>query len=220
MKKTENSGIYKDRNQLFTKNPENCNGIKVYGEKIVRQKQIEYRSWNPYRSKLSAALQNGLKIDIQPGFNVLYLGAATGTTVSHISDILENGFIYAVENSALCVKKLLTVCENRKNIIPIFEDAFHPDRYSTIAPNNVDFVYQDISQRNQAEIFVSNCNFYLKSAGFCMLTVKARSIDISLKPKKVYENVSKELKDNNLDIIDIVDILPYEKDHAVIIAKY
>ena len=51
--------------------------------------KIEYRAWNPFRSKLAAAILGGVdQIHIKPGAKVLYLGAASGTTVSHVSDIV------------------------------------------------------------------------------------------------------------------------------------
>lgn len=216
MKKTKIQGIYKDKNLLFTINQNK--GVKIYNEKILRKKGEEYRSWNPYRSKLSAAIKKGLEIDIKPNHNILYLGAATGTTVSHISDILLEGMVYAVENSAVALKELIKVCENRENIAPIFSDAFHPDRYSSIV-SKVDIVYQDISQRNQAEIFVKNINQYLKKDGIGIIMVKARSIDVSLKPKKAFELVVSYLKDNSLKIVEEIDISSFEKDHEALIVK-
>lgn len=218
MKETKIKGIYKDRNQLFTINPSNCKNKKIYGEKLVKIKDKQFRSWNPYRSKLSALLLKKIDLEIKPDFDILYLGAATGTTVSHISDILVNGTIYAVENSAISMKKLLELCKKRKNIIPILEDAFHSDRYRSIVPK-VDFLYQDISQRNQSKIFIENVERYLKKNKSAIIMVKSRSIDVSMKPKKVYEKVSSNLKDSGLKILDIVDLSPFEKDHAAIIVK-
>jgi len=216
MKQTKIQGVFKDRNQIYTENfaPK----TKVYNEKIVKYKNKEYRSWNPYRSKLAAAILNGSDFKIEPKTNVLYLGAATGTTVSHISDILENGTVYAVENSAIAFKKLLEVCKKRTNIIPIFENANHPEKYSFIVPK-VNLVYQDISQRNQAEIFTKNVGKYLKKDGFAILMVKARSIDVSLKPKAAYDLVQKTLEENNFKIKSQIELAPYEKDHAAIFIK-
>lgn len=215
MKPTEITGIFKDKNRIFTENLKSCKGKKVYNEQLIKLKGNEYRSWNPYRSKLAAAILNGLSFKIKPDFNVLYLGAATGTTVSHISDILIEGLVYSVESSPIAVKKLIEVCEKRENIIPILEDANHPDRYSMILPT-VDIVYQDISQRNQAEIFIENVNRYLKNDGFGIIMVKARSIDVSLKPKKAFDLVSKKLEDSSFKIIKKIDLKPYEKDHSAI----
>jgi len=217
MKRTDIDGLFKNKNQYFTINP--VKGLKVYNERIVKKKGIEYRSWNPYRSKLAAAMLNNLSFEIKTSYSVLYLGAATGTTVSHISDILKKGAIYAVESAPVSMKRLLTICDKRKNIIPILEDAFHPDRYSMIVPS-VDIVYQDISQRNQSEIFIKNIKRYLKKEGFGIIMVKARSIDVSLKPKKAYEQVCKDLEEADLKIKEVVDLSTFEKDHAAILVSF
>ena len=219
MKPSKIKGIFIENNKFYTINPEVCKGIKIYNERIVNKNGIQYRSWNPYRSKLSAAMHKGVIFDINESSNVLYLGAATGTTVSHISDIIQKGTIFAVENSALAMKKLLNVSEKRKNIIPILSDANHPDRYNHVV-SQVDILYQDISQRNQSEIFIKNIKRYLKTDGTGIMMVKARSIDVSLKPKKAFDLVCNHLKKNKLNIKNIVELQPYEKDHAVIICSY
>ena len=216
MKSAETQGIFKEKNRIFTENPKSCKGLRVYNEKLVKYKGKEFRSWNPFRSKLAAAILNGLTIEIKPNSKVLYLGAATGTTVSHISDIVKDGIVYAVESSPVAVKKLIQLSEKRKNVIPILGDANHPDRYGSIVPV-VDLIYQDISQRNQAEIFISNVARYLKKNDTGILMVKARSIDVSLKTKEAYDLVCSELKENGLKIKEKIDLTPYEKDHMVII---
>jgi fibrillarin-like pre-rRNA processing protein len=216
MKPIEIKGVYRDKNQIYTENLESCKGIKIYNEKLVKKDDKEYRSWNPYRSKLAAAILNGLVFDIKPDANVLYLGAATGTTVSHISDITKDGMVYAVEISPVAMKKLIQVSEKRRNIIPILNDANHPDRYSSIVPY-ADFIYQDISQRNQAGIFIENVYKYLKKNSTGILMVKARSIDVALRPEKAYEMVCLKLKEQGLKVLEKIDLKPYEKDHAAII---
>jgi len=216
MRNTEITGVYKDKKQIYTENL--AKGKKVYNERIIKQKNKEYRSWNPYRSKLAAAILNNLNLELKNDSNVLYLGAATGTTASHISDILTKGKIIAVENSPIAMKKLLNICKTRKNIIPAFQNANHPEKYSSITPQ-VDLVYQDISQRNQAEIFIQNTRRYLKKDGIGILMIKARSIDVALKPKKVYEMVCSELEENKMKITKTVDLSPFQKDHAAIIIK-
>ncbi len=217
MKPSKIKGIFEKNNKIFTENLRNCKGIRVYNEKLFSYKGNEYRSWNPYRSKFAAAILKGLEnINIKPDSQVLYLGAATGTTVSHFSDIVKEGMVYAVENSPISVKKLLESTSKRHNLIPILSDANHPDRYCSIVPF-VDILYQDISQRNQADIFINNISKYLKKNSQGLIMVKARSIDVSLQPKKVYEIVTDKLEEHNLKIVDIFDLSPYEKDHAAIL---
>ena len=219
MKTTEMEGVFKNNNRLFTENPNSCLGIKVYNEQLISYDDKEFRSWNPYRSKLAAAILKGLKnIKIKSDSKVLYLGAATGTTVSHISDIVKDGVVYAVESSPVSLKNLLEVSRKRHNIIPILADANHPDRYGSLV-SSVNLVYQDISQRNQAEIFIKNVERYLRENGQGILMVKARSIDVALKPKQAYEIVNNELKKNGFKIENVIELNPYEKDHAMILVS-
>lgn len=216
MQPTEHIGIYKRNDRLFTVNPEICRGIKVYNEQLITDDNKEYRSWNPYRSKLAAAILRGLSLPLLPKMHVLYLGAATGTTVSHLSDILTEGVIYAVESSPVAMIHLLKVAEKRQNIIPILADANHPERYQQMVPP-VDLVYQDISQRNQADIFTRNIQSYLKEHGTGLIMVKARSIDVALKPKQAYELVCSALQKQQFKIRKTVELSPFEKDHAAIL---
>ena len=216
MQPTEYPGIFKKNDKLFTQNPEACKGIRVYNEQLITEGNIEYRSWNPFRSKLAAALLKGLTIDITTETQILYLGAATGTTVSHLSDIITNGTIYAVETSPVAVINLLKVSEKRPNIIPILSDANHPERYQSIVPQ-VDLIYQDISQRNQADIFTRNITTYLKPNGIGLIMVKARSIDVALKPKQAYELVCTHLQQEKFKIKKPLELAPFEKDHAAIL---
>lgn len=216
MKSKEIKQVFREKNKIFTENL--CKGLRVYNEKLVKFKGIEFRSWNPFRSKLAAAILNGFDFSIKSDSKILYLGAATGTTVSHISDIIKDGMIYSVESSPVAVKSLINLSKKRNNIIPILGDANHPDRYSSIVPN-VDMIYQDISQRNQAEIFIINIEKYLKKNRLGILMIKARSIDVSLKPNQAYDIVCSKLEENNLKIKHKIDLSPYEKDHAAIIVS-
>jgi fibrillarin-like pre-rRNA processing protein len=216
MHPTEHQGIYKKNDKLFTQNPDACKGTRVYNEQLITEGNTEYRSWNPFRSKLAAALLKGLSFDLAADAQVLYLGAATGTTVSHISDIITNGTIYAVETSPVAAINLLKVSEKRPNIIPILSDANHPERYQSMIPP-VDLIYQDISQRNQADIFTRNITAYLKPKGIGLIMVKARSIDVALKPKQAYEIVCTYLQEQKLKIKKTFELEPFEKDHAAIL---
>lgn len=209
-------GVKRRRNQLFTQNHPNCIGQRVYGEHLRSEKGVEFRSWNPYRSKLAAAILKGqTSIQISQTSTILYLGAATGTTVSHLSDIVTNGLIFAVEHSPIATKKLLDVTKKRTNIIPIYADANHPESYAHIVPL-ADLIYQDISQRNQSDIFIRNFQQYGGEHTQGLLMVKARSIDVSLPPKKAYAIVANELQHAGFSIIETLSLSPYEKDHAAL----
>ena len=179
---------------------------------------IEFRYWNPEKSKLSAFLVKGGKIfPFENGSTILYLGAANGTTVGHISDICPDGRIFAVENAKNPFRKLLALAEMRSNIVPILEDANQPNIYSRLV-NQVDIMYQDISQRNQTDIFIKN-SFMLKPDGIGYLMVKARCIDVSASPAKIFKNCQLELEGAGFKILEFVNLEPHEKDHAAIVIE-
>jgi fibrillarin-like pre-rRNA processing protein len=211
-------GVFQRGEKLYTVNPVSCHGVAVYGEYLVAEDEVEYRSWNPYRSKLAASLLKRLPVSFARSASVLYLGAATGTTVSHVSDIVSEGVVYAVEKAPLAMAKLLRVSERRGNVIPILEDAAHPDRYASMVPS-VDVVYQDIAQRNQAEIFLVNLERFLKPGGLGVLMVKARSIDVALAPKQAYLQVGQSLQQKGVVVEKTMELGPYDKDHAVFLVR-
>lgn len=196
-------------------------GNQVYKEKLLTKKGIEYRLWDPFRSKLAAAIMNGLEdFPFKENSSVLYLGVSTGTTVSHISDIVgPKGMIFGVEHSSRVARDFLDrVASYRKNIIPIIQDARQPKDYFSVY-DKVDIVYSDIAQPDQTDIAISNCKLYLKNKGYLFLVIKSRSIDVTQSPKKIIEDESKKLLDN-FEIIQQINLFPYDKDHAMIVAKY
>ncbi|MBD3202715.1 fibrillarin-like rRNA/tRNA 2'-O-methyltransferase [Candidatus Woesearchaeota archaeon] len=213
-------GIYyekRKRMRLYTKNL--TPGEKVYGERLKRKKDEEYREWDPRRSKLAAAI---LKRISQVGLNVndsvLYLGASTGTTVSHISDIVgDKGFIFALDFAPRVMRDLVFLSEKRKNIAPVLADATQPRKFLHLV-SEVDFLYQDVAQKNQAEIFIKNASTFLKPGGFAFLCVKSRSEDVTKSPKKVYSKVRDKLE-KEMIVADFRILDPYEKDHCVFICK-
>ncbi len=193
-------------------------GISVYGEELIKE-DCEYRLWNPRRSKLAAALLNGLEtLDIQGNSKVLYLGASTGTTVSHISDILINGRVYAVEFSPTTAKKLVQLSTQRPNIAPILGDATKPKKYLNLV-EKVDLVYCDVAQPTQTELFMKNMNLFTDDDGLGLLMIKARSIDVVQKPKKIFKQEEKKLKEKGFKINEKIKLEPYEKDHIALFVE-
>jgi|Deesub1362A_J573_1020465.scaffolds.fasta_scaffold19392_2 fibrillarin-like pre-rRNA processing protein len=181
-----------------------------YGEK----KYVGLREWIPYRSKLAAMIMNGYRLDLKPDMKVLYLGAASGTTVSHLSDVLERGMIYAVEYSARPFKKLLELAVERRNIVPLLKDASKPEEYAGIV-ERVDLIYQDIAQKNQREIFVKNADFFLEEGGEGLIMVKARSIDSVADPSEVFRRFLSELEED-VPIIGYGKLDPFHRDHIFV----
>ncbi len=196
-------------------------GNQVYKEKLIIKKSIEYRLWDAFRSKLAASIMNGLEdFPFKNKTKVLYLGASTGTTVSHISDIVgPSGIIFAVEHASRVARDFLDrVAGFRKNVIPILQDARKPKEYFSMF-GKVDVVYVDIAQPDQTEIAIRNCEMYLKKGGYFFLVIKTRSIDVTKAPKRIVDEEVEKLREK-FDVLQTIDLHPYDKDHAMVIAKY
>jgi fibrillarin-like pre-rRNA processing protein len=196
-------------------------GKSVYGERLIVYKDIEYRVWDPFRSKLAAAILNGLTVvPIRPGTKVLYLGAASGTTPSHVSDIVgRNGHVCCVEFAARSMRELMNnVCAFRSNITPVLEDARLPSRYSTFV-GKVDTIYCDIAQPEQAKVLADNAELFLESHGWAMLAVKSQSIDVTRRPIDVYRQEIRVLRSRGFAVAEVVQLEPYDKAHAMIVSN-
>ncbi len=210
MRTSRYKGVFTDGRGFYTQSQD---GESVYGEKVVKERGKYYRRWEPARSKLSAAMHLRLQNFHFKDSKVLYLGAATGTTVSHVGDIAS--VVWAVELSPISMSKLVSLAERRDNIVPILDDARHPKRYE-IFVESPDVIYQDISQRDQVEIFIKNMQHFSPRWGYLML--KTRTIDIRRKPKDIMREKALELGEH-FSVEEIINISKYQKDHYAIVVR-
>lgn len=212
------SGVYEIDSHIATKNLNK--GIKVYNERLVEVEGKEFRVWDPRRSKLAAAILNGLEIfPFKEDSKVLYLGASAGTTPSHISDISKNGLIYSVEFSPKMMRKLADLSRERKNIIPILDDATKPKNYINLM-QKTDILYSDVAQPKQSELFMDNARLYLKEKGYGILMLKARSIDVTKAPNKIFKEEESKLKTHGFKVLEKIKLEPYEKDHMAFVCEF
>nr|XP_027794570.1 rRNA/tRNA 2'-O-methyltransferase fibrillarin-like protein 1 [Marmota flaviventris] len=200
-------------------------GFSVYGEKRVTVTENgvkqEYRTWNPFRSKLAAAILGGVdQIHIKPKSKVLYLGAASGTTVSHVSDIIgPDGLVYAVEFSHRAGRDLVNVAKTRTNIIPVLEDARHPLKYRMLI-GMVDVIFADVAQPDQSRIVALNAHTFLRNGGHFLISIKANCIDSTASAEAVFASEVRKLQQENLKPQEQLTLEPYERDHAVVVGVY
>jgi len=200
-------------------------GESVYGEKRIavetQEGKVEYRMWNPFRSKIAAAILGGVEnIWIGPGCKVLYLGAASGTTVSHVSDVVgPTGVVYAVEFSHRSGRDLLNVAKKRTNIIPIIEDARHPQKYRMLV-GMVDTLFADVAQPDQARIVSLNAQYFLKNGGHVVMSIKANCIDSTAPAEIVFAKEVQKLIADQFKPSEQITLEPYERDHAVVVGTY
>ena len=207
-------GVYLAGGKLATRSL--APGTRVYGEKIVREEGAEFRIWDLHRSKLAAAIHKGLKdMPIKPGSSVLYLGASTGTTPSHVSDIVGmEGAVYCVEFAQRSMRDLLSVCEKRENMLPIMGDARQPDEYAE-GIGKVDVVYQDVAQPDQSDILLKNSRKFLKKGGWALVAIKSQSIDVSRQSSKVFEEFVGQIS-GEIEIAQQIGLAPYDLEHLFV----
>lgn len=213
---TDRAGVFTDGVWLYTRNL--VPGHAVYGEGLVREEGVEYRKWDAARSKLAAYLKRGGRWWPFDGTSsILYLGAGSGTTASHLSDLCPEGSIVAIEISPRVFRDLVSVAEARPNLIPILADAAQPQSYAGhLGP--IDVLYQDVAQRDQESIFLRNFDL-VRPGGAGFLMVKARSVDVAARPSEVYASARASLVEAGLEVLDLRELDPFEVDHAALVVR-
>lgn len=217
------AGVFKDGNRIYTVNL--TPGKNVYGEKLVGKQTdangvMQLREWDPKRSKLGAAIVNGIKeMPIKEGNIVLYLGASTGTTISHVSDIIgKDGFVYGIEFAERVLRSLIDLSNVRKNIAAIKADARKPEEYKWV--ESCDVIFADVAQPDETQIALRNCKVFLKKGGYLLISIKSQSIDVTKKPKEIYEQEKKKIEMAGMTVIQMIDLEPHEEKHALILARF
>lgn len=216
------SGVYLVRHEgadrLATENL--VPGSSVYRESLVARGGSEYRLWDPFRSKLAASILCGMRaFPLARGSRVLYLGASTGTTVSHVSDIVgPGGVVFGVEHASRVARDFLhRVASRRPNVVPVVCDARRPADYASVF-GKADAVYSDIAQPDQTAIAMSNCRAHLRPGGGLLMVVKTRSIDVVRSPASVIDGEIERLRAGGFRVAESVGLSPYDKDHAMVAA--
>merc|ERR1719295_725986 len=202
-------------------------GNSVYGEKRLvaesedKEDKGEYRVWNPFRSKLGAGIVGGIgAMPIKPGASVLYLGGASGTTVSHVSDMIgPEGVVYAVEFSHRPGRDLTNMAKRRPNVVPIVEDARQPTRYRMLI-GMVDVIFSDVAQPDQARIVTHNASFFLKNNGWILISIKANCVDSTAAPEAVFAMEVDKLRKDGCKPKEQLTLEPYHRDHALVVGVY
>lgn len=208
-------GVYREGRDLFTRN--RLPGERVYGEELRNSGGVEYRLWDPFRSKLAALLLKGAPPDLWGEIrSVLYLGAAHGTTASHLSDLWPDAELFVVEKSPASFARLLALARRRTNLLPLLTDAQLPERYRADV-GLVDLLYQDVAQRNQAAIFVENARACLAPGGVGILMLKVRSVTQRRPGPVVVREARAELQRGGLTVQTEVTLAPFSREHVALV---
>ena len=185
----------------------------VYGERWLDTAEGPLRRWEPGRSKLAAALVRGYAGRLpRPGDRWLYLGAATGTTVSHVADLVgEKGRVFAVERSLRPFARLLTLADRYPNVLPILADARHPETYEGDV-RTADAVYADIAQPDQVDIVRENARRFLRPDGLVLVALKTASMGREREPRQHVETASAQLA-SSMELDRPIGLEPFHKRH-------
>lgn len=186
-------------------------GPQVYGEPT----EGEWRAWNPNRSKLGAMFELDLPTGFDGGDGVLYLGAASGTTVGHVADFA--GPTYAVEFAPRPARDLLTVAEARENLFPLLKDARRPETYAHVVEADLDVVVQDVATRGQAVVANRNRRF-LRDDGHLVAAIKARSEDVTRDPEDVFSDVL-DAMEAEYEVVATERLDRFHTDHLGVVAR-
>ncbi|KAK3631881.1 Small subunit processome complex component [Elasticomyces elasticus] len=216
---TPGEAVYGEK-RISIDTPGAVSGDATNGDTPIATK-TEYRVWNPFRSKLAAGILGGLEdIHMKPGSKVLYLGAASGTSVSHVADIVgPTGTVFAVEFSHRSGRDLINMATHRTNVIPIIEDARHPLKYRMLV-SMVDCIFADVAQPDQARIVGLNAHQFLKVGGGVVVSIKANCIDSTAPPEQVFAREVIKLREERIKPKEQLTLEPFERDHAMVVGVY
>lgn len=184
----------------------------VYGERASG----DLREWRPGRSKLADHVASGGSLPVERDSRVLYLGAGGGTTLSHVSDLVPKGVVYAVDKAHRPMRTLLRRLRERGNVVPLLRDARDPRNYAGTV-EMVDVVYQDVAQRDQVGIARRNADAYLENGGHLLLMLKSRSEDVSGGIREVIDREVDRLEGFEVEEVDVLENYP---DHACVVGRY
>jgi len=209
--------VWREGRDLFTRNAEP--GVKVYGEPLRSADGVEYRAWDPWRSKLAALLLQGAPPELlaRPK-TVLYLGGAHGTTVSHLSDLWPGAPIYVIEKSPTSFAPLLALARRRSNLLPVLADAQLPERYRADV-GEVDLLYQDVAQRDQVRIFRENAEACLGSPGRGILMLKVRSVTQRRPAAAIVRESRAALGRAGFDVAGEWSLAPFAREHVALLVR-
>ena len=204
-------------------------GVAIRGESLRKFRGVEHRRWDPNRSKLGAGLlrtrNEPSQLLPQQGSTVLYLGAGHGTTISHLHDHLcgsKNRFggrLVAVDLAPRCLRDLTHLAEHRPGLVPVLGDARKFDAWGVLIPSRVDWLFQDVAQAEQVEIFLSAVRRFLSKGGIGLLSLKAASERHSEGgDEDIFAKAIAQLS-SEVELLEHMNLTGFEDQHALFVIR-
>ena len=205
-------------------------GVAVYGENLRKFGGTEYRRWDPNRSKLSAGIMRTKRdkslLLPKEGSTVLYLGAGHGTSISHLHDHLcganndLGGRLIAVDLAPRCLRDLTHLAKTRPGLVPVLGDARKHSAWGVLLPRKVDWLFQDVAQSGQVEIFIDACQRFLNKGGTGLLSLKAASERWTGEGEEtLFAKVAQKLNNNGFDVEESIKLTGYEDNHVLFVTR-
>ncbi|MED5496244.1 MAG: fibrillarin-like rRNA/tRNA 2'-O-methyltransferase [Candidatus Thermoplasmatota archaeon] len=204
-------------------------GVAVRGESLRKFRGVEHRRWNPNRSKLGAGIlrtRNDPSLLLpDAGSTILYLGAGHGTTISHLHDHLcgaKNRFggrLVAVDLAPRCLRDLTYLAEHRPGLVPVLGDARKFDAWGVLIPSRVDWLFQDVAQAGQVEIFLSAVRRFLSHDGIGLLSLKAASERHNEGgDEDIFTEAIAQLS-SEVELLEHINLTGFEDQHALFVIR-
>ncbi len=195
-------------------------GVQHQGKNLFTRSLVDgsRRRWDPRHSKLAAYLTlGGKRWPFRSDSRVLYLGAAQGETLSHLSDICREGTLFGVEHSLIPYHKLHHRSRKRPNLFPLLADARRPETYRHIV-READVVVQDVAAKTQMDLFLANLASLCPKGGIGYMMVKPRCIDVARPPNKIIEEVERGLAREH-EVVERRSLHKFAKEHVCLVVK-
>jgi len=216
--------VMKDGRTLWTLNA--VPKTTVYGESLRNFSGTEFRRWDPTRSKLGAALVRTRRapelLMPEEGTTVLYLGAGHGTSISHLHDHLcgaENdlsGRLVAVDLAPRCLRELTHMSKSRPGLVPVLGDARKHAAWGVLLPRKVNWLFQDVAQAGQVDIFIAACRRFLERNGTGLLSLKAASERWTGEGEEaLFTSVEQTLESSGFEVEERIELAGYEDNHVL-----
>ena len=205
-------------------------GVAVYGESLRNFGGAQYRRWDPSRSKLGAGIMRTKRdkslLLPKEGSTVLYLGAGHGTSISHLHDHVcgsDNdlgGRIIAVDLAPRCLRDLTHLAKTRPGLVPVLGDARKHTAWGVLLPRKVNWLFQDVAQSGQVEIFIKACQRFLNVGGVGLLSLKAASERWTGEGEDIlFAKVEEQLVENGFAVEESIKLTGYEDNHVLFVAR-
>ena len=204
-------------------------GVAVRGESLRKFRGVEHRRWDPNRSKLGAGIlrtrNNPSLLLPDAGSTVLYLGAGHGTTISHLHDHLcgaKNRFggrLVAVDLAPRCLRDLTYLAEHRPGLVPVLGDARKFDAWGVLIPSRVDWLFQDVAQAGQVEIFLSAVRRFLSMDGIGLLSLKAASERHNERGDEDIFSAAIAQLSSEVELLEHINLTGFEDQHALFVVR-